>query len=121
MERWTIAEPSEGRFRPHINHGGTAFWCMLDFALLIVPESNPIEFALAVDADPISVEWFPHLRRGFLQGMEKDREHGREWIGVRVEVQKIHTHPIDTTEIGCERYGYLFVSALQHRGTQLQE
>ena len=51
----------------------------------------------------------------------KDREHGREWVGVQVEVRKIHTHAIATTEIGCERYGALFVSELHHRGTQLPE
>jgi hypothetical protein len=39
--------------------------------------------------------------------------------GVRVEVAKIHTHPVDTTAQGCERYGSMFIVQLgRHRAVR---
>jgi hypothetical protein len=122
VERWTIAEPSDGRYRLHINHGGTPYWCMFDFAVLPAPECSGVEVWLAADADPVSAEWFPHLRRGMLRGLEAAREHGRGWVGVQVEVRKVHAHPTDTTARGCERYEFEFaLSELPRRGVQLTE
>jgi hypothetical protein len=122
VERWTIAEPSDGRYRLHINHGGTPYWCMFDFAILPAPDRVGVEFALAIQADSVSAEWFPHLHRGMLRGLETAREYGREWVGVRIEVRRVHTHPTDTTARGCERYGFSFVlDELWSRGVQLPE
>ena len=122
MERWTVAELSDGRYRLHINHGGTPFWCMFDFEVQPAPECGGVDVQLAADADSLSAEWFPYLRQGMLRGLEKAREHGREWAGVRVEVRKVHTHPTDTTARGCERYGFSFVlDELPRRGMQLPE
>jgi hypothetical protein len=57
-----------------------------------------------------------------LRGLEADRELGRVWSGVRVEVRKVYTHPTDTTARGCERYGFSFVlDELPYRGVQLPE
>lgn len=122
MERWTVAEPSDGRYRLHINHGGTPYWCMFDFAVRPVPDGGGVEVGLIGGADADSAEWFPHLRQGMLRGLEAAREHGREWVGVWVEVRKIHTHPAATTARGCERYGFGFVwDELPHRGVQVPE
>lgn len=122
VERWTITEPSDGRYHLHINHGGTPYWCMFDFAVRPAPGCDGVEFALAADADSVSAEWFPHLRRGMLRGLATAREHGRVWAGARVEVRKVHTHPTDTTAVGCERYGFSFAfDELPHRGVQLPE
>jgi len=122
VERWTVAEPSDGRFRRHINHGGTPYWCMFDFAVLPAPECCGVEVALADDADPVTAEWFPHRRRGILRGLEVAREHSREWAGARVEVRKVHTHATDTTARGCERYGFEFaVDELPRRSVRLPE
>jgi hypothetical protein len=93
---------------------------MFDFAVSPAPECSGVEVGLAADADPESVKWFPHLRRGMLRGLETAREHGREWVRVRVEIRKVHTHPIDTTARGCDRYGFGFaLDELPHRGVQL--
>jgi hypothetical protein len=95
---------------------------MFDFAVRPAPECGGVEIGLTADADPVSAEWFPHLRQGMLRGLETAREHGREWAGVRVEVRKVHTHPIDTTTRGCERYGFEFaLDELPRRGVQLPE
>jgi hypothetical protein len=81
-----------------------------------------VEIGLAGDADAVSAEWFPHLQQGMLRGLEAAREHGREWVGVRVEVRKVHTHPTDTTARGCERYGFEFaLDELPRRGVRLPE
>jgi hypothetical protein len=122
VERWTIAEPSDGRYRLHINHGGRPDWCMFEFAVLPAPASSEVEVGLAADADPASAEWFPHLRRGMLRGLAAAREHGRKWAGARVEVRKVHTHPVDTTAHGCERYAFTFVvEELPARGVRLPD
>lgn len=120
MESWTIAEPSEGRFRLHINFGGTPFWCTFDFVLRPAQECDGVEISLAANADPLSLEWFPHLRLGMLRGLEAAHDKGREWVGGKVEITKIHTHPTDTTARGCERYGLEFVLIeLPQRGIQV--
>jgi hypothetical protein len=122
VERWTIAEPSHGRNRLHINYGGRPYWCMFDFAVVPAPGTDGVEVGLAADADAASAEWSPHLRRGMLRGLEADREQGREWVAVRVEVRKIHAHPVDTTVRGCERYGFTFIlEELPARGVPLPE
>ncbi|WP_020475680.1 hypothetical protein [Zavarzinella formosa] len=122
MERWTITEASDGRYRLHINHGGKPFWCMFDFTVRPAPGCDGVEFVLASDADPMSAEWFPHLHRGMLCGLDTARVHGRVWAGARVEVRKVHTHPIDTTARGCEFYGFNFVlDVLPCRGVRLSE
>lgn len=109
MEQWTIAEPSDGRYRRHINFGGKPYWCMFDFAVLPAPECCGVEFVLASDPDPVSAEWFPHWKSGMLRGLETAREHGREWTGTRIEIHEVHTHSIDMTVLACERYGFSFV------------
>jgi hypothetical protein len=122
VERWTISEPFEGRYRLHINHGGRPYWCMFDFAVRPVLGCGGVEVGLAADADAASAYWFPYLRQGMQRGLETARKHGREWVGVRVEVRKVHTHPTDTTVRGCERYGFSFVlDELPSRGVQLLE
>jgi hypothetical protein len=122
VEQWTIAEPSDGRFRLHINHGGRPYWCMFDFTVSPMPKCSGVEVVLSADADSVSAEWFPYLRQGMLRGLETAREHGREWVAIRVEVRKVHTHPTDTTARGCERYGFNFVlHELPQRGVQLAE
>lgn len=122
MERWTIAKPSDGRYRRHINHGGAPYWCMFDFAVRPVPDCGGVGVELAADADPVSAKWFAHLRQGILRGLEAARAHGREWAGMRVEVCKVHAHPTDTTPLGCERYGFTFVhDELPHHGVQIAE
>ena len=78
-----------------------------------------MEIALAASADDVSVEWFPHLRRGMLRGAEWDHERGVEWAGVRVEIRKIYTHPIDTTARGCEFHGVSFIGDLRKRSVML--
>lgn len=110
MERWTIAEPFDGRYRLHISFGGGGrFWCMFDFAVHPEPGTAGVEVELGAGADAASVEWFPHIRAGMLRGLQSERERGREWVGIRVEVRRVHTHPLDTTSNGCEYYGFHFV------------
>lgn len=120
MERLTVAECSDGRFRLIVNHGGSPYWCMFDFAVLPVP--GEVHIVLSADAEDVSAEWFPHIRQGMLRGLEAARENGREWIGVRIEIRKIHTHPIATSPRGCERYGFMFVfDELPRRGVPVPE
>jgi len=122
VERWTVTESFAGRHRPHIVHGGKPYWCMFDYAVSPVPECDGVEVCLAAGADEGTAEWFPHIRRGILRGYEAARNHGREPVGIRVEIRKVHTHPIDTTAPGCERYGYSFmVDLVQHRCVKLPE
>jgi hypothetical protein len=90
---------------------------MFDFSVRHAPECGGVELGLAADADAVSAEWFPHLRQGIVRGLETAREHGREWDGVRVEVRKVHAHPINTTARWCERYGFEFaLDELLRRG-----
>lgn len=120
MEQWTCAEPTTGRFNPHINHGGMPFWCMFDYAIRPAPKCGGIEFVLAEDADPDSRQWYPHLLQGFERGLEAERDRGHIWVGVEVEIRKIHTHPNVTTVSGCEFYGASFVChVLPHYGLQI--
>ena len=113
MERWTIAEPQADRFRLHINFGGRSFWCMFDYAVAPEPGREGIEVVAGADADAETVRWFPDLKRGMETGWLILQEHdGRLLSGVRVEVTKIHTHPVDTTAQGCEWYGRIFIVQL---------
>ena len=108
MDRWTIQEPFSGQYRLMINHGGSPFWCMMDFA--VWPEHISEEVTIStIDADDVTLKWFPYLRLGMLRGLAKARDSGAEWSGIRIEIQKIYAHPIDTTAQGCENYGFSFI------------
>lgn len=120
MERWTIHQPSAGRYSLRINHGGERFWCMFDYRLQPLPEFDGVKVQLTTDADTESAEWFPHLRLGILRGMDVMRERNCVWVGIRVEVCKIHTHITDTTARSCEYYGFSFaITELPRLGTPL--
>jgi hypothetical protein len=67
-----------------------------------------VQIAIAANADAETLRWFPHLQAGIEGGLELAAERGRALTALRVEIQKIHAHPTDTTEIGCERYGRAF-------------
>lgn len=119
MERYTVTESFEGRYRLHLNQGGAPMWCMFDFAVYPAPPCDGFVIELVSSADPVSSEWFPHLRLGMQRAVEAARARGREWVGVRVEIRKIHAHPVDTTARACERYGTRFVEGLSDRGVLL--
>ena len=122
MERWTLGQLLAGRYRLHIQFGGRPFWCMFDYAVTPAPESEAVEIALANVADLVSVEWFPHLKRGMEQGLAEAEQRGRRLVGVRITVQKVHEHPTDTTAYGCERYGWSFADDLVwHRAVPVAE
>lgn len=101
----------------HINFGGSErYWCMFDFAVSPNSSGGAVEVELAADADVDTIKWFPYIQRGMMRGLEGVREDGCELVGIRIVVYKIHTHEIDTTEKGCERYGAMFVGfELRHR------
>jgi hypothetical protein len=109
VERWTIKESLGGRYQPHIQFGGRAFWCMFDYVVGPEPESDKVEIVLADGADLVSVSWFPHLKQGMEQGLSEAEQNGRRLAGVHITIQKIYEHPIDTTAYGCKRYGQSFV------------
>ena len=112
MEQWTVSEPFEGLFRMHINFGGSEpFWCMFDFAVSPDASLREVDVKLAADADAETVKWFIPLRRGIMRAVARQREEGREYVGIRIVVSKIHAYDIDTTEKGCERYGAMFVAS----------
>ncbi len=115
MEHWTIPEPLVGRFRLHIQFGGQPFWCMFDYVLTPAPLNEPVEVTLAEGADFVSQEWFPHIRRGIVRGLAEAEERVRELVGVRVEIQKVYDHLVDTTSQGCELYGQRFADDLVWR------
>lgn len=122
MERWTIAEPFEGRYRRIINFGGRGYWCMFDFVVRPDVSCDRVEVELADSSDAESVEWFPHLRRGMLRAVDEVLASGRKWVGVRVVVRKVYTHSVDTTAYGCEQYGHAFVyHKLEDRGVRIPE
>jgi hypothetical protein len=123
MERWTVIEPSEGRYKIHINFGGPIhYWCQFDFAVEPAPEVEGVEIRLAADADSVAAEWFPHLRAGMIRGLENAPKYGRTWQHARIEVRKVIAHSIDTTAYGCEQYGFRFVTTeLPHRGVRVGE
>jgi hypothetical protein len=122
MERWTLTQSFSGRYRLHIQFGGRPFWCMFDYAAAPEPLSEGVEITLADGADRVSADWFPHLKRGMEQGLAEAEQRGRRLVGVRVTVQKIHEHPVDTTAYGCERYGCSFTNALVwHRAVPVAE
>lgn len=109
MQRWTVMESFTGRYRRLINHGGLSFWCMFDYSVTLDPEANAVVVSLNSEADSKSQEWFPHLHRGIMRGCEMSTERGRELMGIRIEISKIYTHPIDTTADSCEQYGLHFI------------
>ena len=112
MERRTVLEPLEGRYRLHIQFGGRPYWCMFDY--VVSPQvDDGVEIVLAATApDAVSSHWFPHIRKGMIRGLAEAEERGRRLVGVRIEVQKVFQHDVDTTEQGCERYGSSFMTSL---------
>lgn len=122
MQRYTIAERLEGRYRLHINHGGQPFWCMFDYVISPDSQSGDAEIHLATGADSETIVWFAHLRRGMLAGLERASIYGQQWVGVRIEVRKVFSHPIDTTAQACEYYGLRFVhEELSRHGLRLSD
>jgi ankyrin repeat protein len=120
--RWTITKPFEGPFLLKINTGGPGMFCRFHYSVSPAPECDEVEITLAADADPTSVKWFPSLRRGIQSGLESARERGRELVGIRIVIQQIEDHPIDTTERVCEFYGCNFVGmSVWNRAVRLPE
>ncbi len=86
---------------------------MFDYAVTSVPGRDGIEIVAGADADAETVRWFPDLKRGMEAGwLMLQEHHARVLTGVRIEVTKIHTHPVDTTARGCEVYGSRFIEQL---------
>jgi hypothetical protein len=82
---------------------------MFDYVVSPTHGHERPEIELSVGADDVSSRWFPHIRDGMLRGLAEERERGRELVGTRIEVQKVHEHQVDTTVRACERYGFSFV------------
>jgi len=113
MEQWTISEPHTDRFRLSIDFGGRPYWCMFDYIVAPVPACEGIEIVIRADPNADTEQWFPDLKRGMEMGWASLREEsGQLLTGVRITVTKIHTHPVDTTARGCERYGWAFIVEL---------
>ena len=110
-EPWTLKELLAGRYRLHIQFGGRPFWCMFDYSAAPTG-SEAVEIVLADGADLVSAAWFPDLKRGMESGLAEAEQRGRRLIAVRVTVQKVHAHDVDTTAFGCERYGWSFADTL---------
>lgn len=86
---------------------------MFDYAIAPVPGQEGFKVVAGADADEETVRWFPDLKRGMEAGwLILQERYARFLNGVRVEVTKIHTHPVDTTAQGCERYGSMFIEQL---------
>jgi hypothetical protein len=112
VEAWTVRESLAGRYRLFINFGGKPYWCMFDYAVSPTHGNELAAIEITADADNVTQKWFPDIRQGMLRGFAEERERGREFVGIRIEVRKVHEHPIDTTARGCERYGASFVRDL---------
>ena len=122
MERWTVAEPFSGQTRYHINTSGQPKWCQFAYAVSPLVNTHDVVIKLAAGADSASVEWFPYIRGGMLRGLEWYREHGKEIVGLHIEIQKVDTHPVATTVKACETWGFMFIgSELVSRTIQLQD
>jgi hypothetical protein len=117
--QWTILKPFELTFKFIVDTGGINPFCMFDIAVSYAPEYKGIVVELAVEADAESVEWFPHVHRGMLRGLETAQEDGRELVGIHIVVTKIYTHEIATTECACERNGNMFIHHLCTRLTKI--
>lgn len=86
---------------------------MFDYAAIPAPEVEGIHITTSSNADSVTVRWFPDLLRGMEAGWMMLQEHyARLLTGVRVEIRKIYEHQVDTTSIGCEYYGKMFIDYL---------
>jgi hypothetical protein len=117
--QWTISKPFEVTFKFIVDGGGITTYCAFDVAVSLAPEYHGGIIELAVEADAESVEWFPHVYRGMLRGLEIAQEDGYELVGIRIVITKIHTHDIATTECACERNGSMFIRHLCSRLTKI--
>jgi hypothetical protein len=113
VERWKIPDVLAGRYRRHINFGGRGYWCMFDYTARPASGLDTLMVEVAEGADADTARWFPHLKRGMESGWRVLQDHyGRLLVGVRVEVTKVYAHLVDTTPLGCERYGSEFIEGL---------
>ena len=94
---------------------------MFDYVVTPVPAVDGVEIVVGSAADADTAKWFPDLKRGMEAGWVSLQKHdGHILSGVRVEVTKIHAHPMDTTACGCERYGRIFIIELgRHRAIRV--
>ena len=115
MEYWTLGEPQEGEFRMRINHGGRPFWCAFDYLALHAEVVEGVEVIQRAAPDRELQTWFPSIRRGIERAVQALRAEGRLIVMVHVEITKIYTHDLYTTERGCEYYGDAFFYSLVER------
>lgn len=83
---------------------------MFDYVVTPDPGVEEMTVAIVVNADAETVIWFPHIERGMQDGCKVLLDqYGRSLSGVRIEVKKVHSHPVDTNAEVCKRYGSQFV------------
>lgn len=110
MERRTVRAAHEGRCRVHVNSGGRGTWCSFDYVIRPAPSDAGVAVEIGDAPDAETLRWFPDVRRGISLGSQRLRDHyGIDLAGLLVTITKVHSHPIDTTPEGCERYGCLFI------------
>lgn len=113
MQRWTIAGPSEGRFRISRH----ACYCAFEYAVTPAPGSGRTRVALDPAASEASRRWFAAVERGISQGLERAHE-GRTLVDVAVVLTRIDEHPVDTCASCCESHGRAFASEVLWRGAR---
>jgi hypothetical protein len=94
---------------------------MSDDAAAPAPGVDGIDTTVVEAADAATAAWFPHIRRGAEDGQRSLLEHyGRRLVGVRIEVTRVHAHPVATTASACRRYGREFILSLgRHRSVPI--
>ena len=120
LTRWTITNPIKREPLLKLD-GGNPGYCAYVVELWPCPECEGVEIDLTAGADVESVKWFPHVKRAFQKSIQCEREDGNEWIGIRVVVLRIMTHPVDTTKRACEIYGSWFCSFFKYDLTRLPD
>ena len=115
MEYWTIYEPLEGRYRLLINFGGRGFWCEFDYLVLHAEGLEGVEVVHPATPDGELRTWFPSISRGIDRAIQTFREKGRLIVMFHIEITKVYTHPVSTTEHGCESYGFRFFHDIVQR------
>ena len=102
--------PDSGKYKLHINSGGSEkFWCAFDYTVRRLDGEGDFIVEIGADPDDSTVRWFPSLRKGMeTTFVELIPSKGFD-VGFCVTIGKIYSHPVDTTEKGCEYYGASFV------------
>ena len=110
-----------GEYRTYINFGGRARYCPFSFTVRPAPDCPGVEVVPGADADEQVMRWLPSLAAGVQRYWEERRDIGILLRGIRIEINAVRSHPVDTHDAGVQALAHSFMYEVERASEEESE